>query len=333
MATLKDIAQIAGVNISTVSKALRDSSDINEETKVKIIKIAKELDYNFKAVNRKQADRLGAIGVICPEIISGYYSQIVSKIEEEAKGEGCFCIIGFTNFEADNEKYYLKHFISAGVQGIILISESSDLNNTLSEYREDTSVPLVLIAQNTETKAFDCIKIDDAYGVRLAAEHLIQLGHRNIGYVGDELSNSRLDVFIKVLQEHKIPVNKKWIQVSEERFEKCGYELMSNILKSNDFPSAILGAYDDIAIGAIKAIHDKGLSVPDDISVVGIDNIRSASYCIPELTTVAGAVEEMGKIAVKLLFKKLKDNQYKVIQNVMLSPMLIQRKSSVRKAQ
>jgi LacI family transcriptional regulator len=90
MATLKDIAEIAGVNVSTVSKALRDSSDINEETKQKIMQIAKELDYDFKTVKRKQSDRFGSIGVICPEITSGYYSQIVSRIEEEAKKEGCF---------------------------------------------------------------------------------------------------------------------------------------------------------------------------------------------------------------------------------------------------
>ena len=122
-------------------------------------------------------------------------------------------------------------------------------------------------------------------------------------------------------------VNRKWIQVSEERFEKCGYDLMNNILKNDELPTAILGAYDDIAIGAIKAIHDKGLKVPDDISVIGIDNVRVASYYSPEMTTIAGPVEEMGKIAVKLLFKKVKDEQYKVIQNVMLSPMLIERKS------
>lgn len=331
MATLKDIAEIAGVNVSTVSKALRDSSDINEETKNKITKIANEMGYKFKAVKRKQFEHFGSIGVICPEIVSGYYSQIVSRIEEEAKKERCFCIIGFTNFETENEKYYLKHFIDAGVQGVILISESSELNDILIEYKEDTPIPLVLIAQNTETKDFDCVKIDDAYGVKLAVEHLIQLGHRNIGYIGDELSNSRLEVFTGVMHDNKMEINKKWIQVSKERFEKCGYELMSNILKSKDIPSAILGAYDDIAIGAMKAIHDKGLRVPEDISVVGIDNIRLASYCIPELTTIASSVEEMGKIAVKLLFKKVKDSQYKVIQNVMLSPTLVHRKSTAAK--
>ncbi|NMB96058.1 MAG: LacI family transcriptional regulator [Clostridiaceae bacterium] len=328
MATLKDIAEKAGVNVSTVSKALRDSSDINEDTKLRIVKIAKDLGYKYEVVKRKSnRNELGTIGVICPEITSNYYSQIVSILEEEIKKEGFFCIIGFTNFEKESEKYYLKNLYNAGVQGIIFISESLDLNDTLAEYKKNTSIPLVLIAQNTETKDFDCIKIDDEYGVRLAAEYLIKSGHKDVGYIGDELSNTRLDTLIKVLQENKMKVNRKWIQVSEERFEKCGYDLMNNILKNDELPTAILGAYDDIAIGAIKAIHDKGLKVPDDISVIGIDNVRVASYYSPEMTTIAGPVEEMGKIAVKLLFKKVKDEQYKVIQNVMLSPMLIERKS------
>ncbi len=330
MATLKDIAIKAGVNISTVSKALRDSSDINEDTKIKIAKIAKELNYKSGMIKRKPSNKFGSIGIICPEIISNYYSQIVSKIEEEIKKAGYFCIIGFTNFDIESEKYYLKQLINAGVQGIILISESSELSGILVEYKKDTYIPLVLIAQNTETKDFDCIKIDDAYGVRLAVEYLIQSGHKDIGYVGDYLSNSRLDVFIKVMQENKMKVNKKWMLVSEERFEKCGYNIMNSMLQSDDRPTAIFAAYDDVAIGAIKASHDKGLRVPEDISVTGIDNIRAASYCRPELTTVAGSVEEMGTIAVKLLFKKLKDERYKVVQNVMLSPTLIERKSTTK---
>ena len=102
---------------------------------------------------------------------------------------------------------------------------------------------------------------------------------------------------------------------------------MQNMLKNDELPTAILSAYDDIAIGAIKAIYDKGLNVPGDISVVGIDNVRVASYYYPEITTIAGPIEEMSKIAVKLLFKKVKDSEYKIVQNVKLSPMLIERKS------
>jgi len=129
------------------------------------------------------------------------------------------------------------------------------------------------------------------------------------------------------MQANKIKVNKKWIQVSEERFEKCGYELIGNILKNDELPTAILVVYDDIAIGAIKAIHDKELKVPDDISLVGIDNIRMASYCCPELTSIAGPIEELGKIAVNLLFKKVKEPEYRIVQNIKLTPVFIERKS------
>jgi LacI family transcriptional regulator len=176
MTTLKDIAEIAEVHVSTVSKALRDSSDINEETKLRIIKIAKELNYEYKTSKRKSANGFGIIGVICPEITSNYYAQIISIIEEEIKKQGYFCVIGFTNFEGNNEKYYLNHLTNANVDGIIFLSESSDLEKVLLDYKKNIDSPLVLIAQNTETKDFDCIKIDDDYGVRLAVEHLIQLG-------------------------------------------------------------------------------------------------------------------------------------------------------------
>lgn len=330
MATLKDIAEIAGVHVSTVSKALRDSTDLNEETKQRIVEIAEKLNYKYNLDKKKSIRGLGIIGVICPEIISNYYAQIISVIEQEVKKEEFFCVIGFTNFEKDNESYYLNHLTNANIDGIIFLTESDDLGEVFTDYKRKINIPLVLVAQHTETKDFDCIRIDDDYGVRLAAEHLVDLGHKDIGYIGDELSNSRLNTLMKVMEENKLNINKKWMQVSIERFEKCGYESMNRIIKSGNIPTAVLAAYDGIAVGAIKAILDKNLQVPDDISVVGVDNIRSASYIKPELTTVASPIEEMGRIATKLLFKKIEDDQYKVIQNVKLLPRLIQRKSTKR---
>ncbi len=327
MTTLKDIAKIAGVHVSTVSKALIGSSDINEETRERITKIAIENDYKIDKVRRKSLHNSGIIGVICPEIISNYYAQIINIIEEEIKKEGYLCLISLTSFDLNSERTYLNLMAKANTEGIIFLSESINLEEILLDYKKNINIPLVLIAQNTETKDYDCIKIDDEHGVRLAIEHLIQIGMQDIGYIGDELSDARLNVFIKILEENKLRANKKWIKVHKERFEKCGYDSRSAILKGDEIPSAILAAYDDIAVGVIKAIYDSGRSVPDDISVIGIDNIRSAQYLCPELTTIAGPVEEMGKIAIKLLFKKIKNKEYKVVQNVRLSPNLIIRKS------
>jgi DNA-binding LacI/PurR family transcriptional regulator len=141
------------------------------------------------------------------------------------------------------------------------------------------------------------------------------------------LSSARMEAFVKVLQANNIKINEKWIRVSEERFEKCGYDLLTAMLKENTLPTAIVCAYDNIAIGAIKAINDAGLRVPDDISIIGIDNINVTSYYNPEITSIAGPVEEMAKIAVKLLFKKVDSADYNVVQNVVLPPSLVVRNS------
>jgi DNA-binding LacI/PurR family transcriptional regulator len=334
LATLKDIAKIAGVNVSTVSKALRDASDISEQTKLQIKKIADELGYKYKKSDKPEAyyehaiNNFKTIGIICPEVASNYYTEIINIIAQETRKAGYLCIICFTDFEPENEKHYLKELLNMQVKGIIFISESFEINNILNQYKEHNSTPLVLISPNAVTKDFDCIKIDDEYGIKLSVQHLIEKGHTDIGYIGDELSNPRLEAFLRVMEENKLKINKKWIQVSSERFERCGYETMSNILMSGgSLPTAVLAAYDDIAIGAIRAVNDEGLKVPDDISIIGIDNIRSTVYSNPPLTTVAGPIVEMGKIALKLLFKKINSPKYSVVQNVTLSPELIQRKS------
>lgn len=190
---------------------------------MRVIEIAKQLNYSFKHNEDTQNVNFGLTGVVCPVIKSDYYSQIVSILEEEIKKEGYFTIIGFTNFEHDNEKYYLEQLIKANVSGIIFISESNDLGDVLIKHKSETDIPLVLISQNTETRDFDCIKIDDDYGVRLAVEHLIAAGHKKICYIGDELTTARLNIFSKIMIENSFNVNEEWIQVSNERFDKYGY--------------------------------------------------------------------------------------------------------------
>lgn len=336
MATLKDIAKIAGVNVSTVSKALRGSSDINKQTMQNIKKIADELNYSYEKrepsqIKTQYSNSLNTIGIICPEIISEYYSDIVNTLTKEIRKKGYYCIISFTDFDSENEGRYLKGLLNSNVKGIIFITESLDIDDTLGLIKNNNyTIPLVVIAQNADTKEFDCIKIDDEYGMKLSVEHLLEQGHTNLGYVGDKLSNARMEAFIENLQENKLKVNKKWIRVSEERFEKCGYDLLTAMIKEGDLPTAIVGAYDNIVIGAVKAITDSGRKVPEDISIIGIDNISVTNYYNPEITSVAGPVEEMARIAVKLLFKKIDSSEYDVVQNVVLPPRLITRKS-VRK--
>ena len=329
--TLSDIAKKSGVHMSTVSKALNDSQDLNEETREAIKKIAKELNYvNIRKISKSNANINLNIGVICPEIRSNYYAQLISVIEKNLKQNGYSLVIGFSSFQFDNEVHYLSHFANNGVCGIIFITENDTIDEALKNFNKKFNMPLVLIATESETQEYDCIKIDDSLGVELALEHIIEMGHRNIAYIGDMFTKNRLAVFMSTLKKHNIKSNANLIKVSDKRFEECGYEKMKEMLKSGHVPAAVFAAYDDIAIGAIRAILEQGLRVPEDISIAAIDNVDVAPYLSKNLTTVSYPINEVGNIATEILVRKISDKNYKVIKHISLKPELIIRESTIK---
>ncbi len=325
MPTLKDISLRAGVNVSTVSKALSGKDDISSETALMVRMIAKEMGYESK---KKPRNGLEIIGVICPEIESNYYSQLLSWIERYVKDKGYSLYVGFSDYLESNEIQYIEKFIRTKVDGIIYISENRAIGRTFAKAAKRISIPITAIAQNNESRDFDCIRIDDDYGVRIAVEHMISKGHRNICYIGDNLSDyTRKMAFKKVLQEAGIEIIEEWIYTGSKRFEECGYEGMKKILSQKRHPTAVFAAYDDIAIGAMKAIYEKGLIIPEDISIAAIDDIRISEYLHPGLTTVACPIKEMARIAVSTLMYRIESNEDRPTQSVSLNPELMLRRS------
>lgn len=333
MATLADIAKEANVHITTVSKALNDSTDISDETKKRIKSIADRLNYSYKskhAAGSKAISKANTIGVICPEIKSNYYAQILSTIESKSRDKGYGLIIGFTNFQYENELHYLKLFAKKNIDGIICITEGTDIKKDLKALKEKSNIPTILVATEVKVQECDSIKVDDYLGVSMAMEHLIGLGHRDICYIGDLLSQGRLNTYLEVLEKHGIEIDEDLIKVNDERFEPCGYEGMKEILDNKKLPTAVFAAYDAIAIGAMRAIYERGLSIPEEISVISIDDIETAPYLYRGLTTVSGPISEMANIATKLLFKKVENKDYKVVQHINLQPELIIRESTAK---
>jgi len=324
MPTLKDIANEAGVNISTVSKALADRDDISRETAIRIKSVAKRMGYIHK---KKKSKASKVIGVLCPEIDSNYYSQLLSGIEARAKKAGYSLFVGFTNYSTVDEELYIKRFCEAKVDGILYISENRYMEGVFDEVGRNVKIPVVAIAQNVEIRDFDCIKIDDDYGVRLVTEYIISKGHKDICYIGDELCELRKATFLSVLQEHGIDPVEKWIYSGKERFEQCGYLGMQKILNEKPYPSAVFAAYDDIAIGALKVIYEKGLCVPEDISITAMDNIRISQFLYPGLTTIASPIDEMAGVAVKILINRIESGEMRPTQNIKLNPELVKRDS------
>jgi len=331
MVTLKDIAKRAGVNKSTVSRALSGDGSISEERRNEILRIADELGYvpneTAKVLAGKKAK---TIGIILPEIDCNYYASVVGTIEARLKERGYSLIIGQTGFAFENELHYLKLFIQKKVDGIIFDLYNSDkFIEKFNEIKNLMNIPVVFIECSVNLPDYDVIEIDNSYGVDLAVGHLAKSGHGRIGFISEHLSSRiRFPAYMDALKKYGIPPDKKIIKIGSERLEEGGYLRMKELLEEGDPPGAVFASYDTMAQGALKAIAEHGLKVPQDISIVGFDNIRESAYFSVPLTTVAPPVIEMGEIAVKTLLEKIEKKEQVYVQHISLKPKLVVRNST-----
>ena len=331
MIRLKDIAQKAGVNVSTVSKALNDSKEISSEKKSEIKKIAEELNYRPNLSARALVGKgTNSIGVILPEIRSNYYARMFNYIENDVSGTDYSLIMGTTHFKLENEIKYIQVLSSRGVDGIILVASMNDeIEKTLDSVLKKYKIPFLLIESFIRPRNYDYIMIDNRYGVDLAIDHFYNLGYREIGFISETIADkSRLKGFIEALEKRGLTCRESYLKSGEERFEIGGYLRMMEMLEEPDYPKAIFAAYDHMAIGAIKVIHEKGLRIPEDISIIGFDNIRESEFLIPPLTTVAPPIKEMVDIGMKTFLDKIERKENSIVQHVSLNPELIIRKTT-----
>ena len=326
MAKLKDIAKIAGVSISTVSKVLNGSNEIKGETRNKILQIANDVKYGFKADHVRQSGASKVIGVICPELGSNYYIQLVNSISDYITTAGYCLMLGVTGFDAKKEGLLLKEFTKKGVDGIIFITE----NEKVKQIFENTgqSIPIVMIANETDYENIDYIKIDDSFGVELAVNHLIRLGHKKIAYIGDHLTEGRYTAYRKTMLANGIDTQEKMVIRSALRFEEGGYRAMKELLGGGEVLTAVFAAYDDLAIGAMRASSEAGVNIPDDISIVGFDNVIVAPYLKSGLTTVSNPIKEMADTSVDILLRRINSSDARAVQNIVLKPNLVIRETT-----
>jgi DNA-binding LacI/PurR family transcriptional regulator len=334
MVRLREIATRAGVHVSTVSKALRNSGDLNEQTIKKIRDIASKLDYPIHAAKRpRKSGAARVVGVISPDIASNYYAQLVYSIQQNLAKMRLEVHVAFSNFNMAAELRSLETFLASGVAGIIYVTENCGVEENLRSPKVSSAAsrrrtPLIVVAPHVEVDDFDYIRIDDTLAVTLAVQHLVSLGHRAIAYVGDRLSMDRLKVYKAILRKNGITPKSDLISIRSERFEKCGFQGMKELLSRHVNPTAAFAAYDDVAIGAIKAANSAGMKVPDDLSIVGIDDIQVCAYLSPQLTTVAGPIGELGRICAERISRKIDDREADMVQHITLKPKLVIRGST-----
>lgn len=332
MVTLKDIALKAGVNKSTVSRALSGNGKVSEQTRRKIQKIADELGYMPNETAMVLAGKKAkTVGIIVPEIDSNYYARLVSTIETRLRERGYSLIIGQSSFKYENELHYLKVFIQKKVDGIIFsVYNSKRFVESFSKLKNIINIPIVFIEYVVDLPNYDVISIDEQHGVELAVGHLSKCGYNRIGFISENLSSSiRLPAYISALKKFGIALDERIIKVGSERLDEGGYLRMKELLEEDCPPNAVFASYDDLANGAMKAIAERGLRIPEDISIVGFDNIRESEYFRVPLTTVAPPVIDMGEIGVKTLLEKIEKKDYSFVKHISLKPKLVIRNSTM----
>lgn len=317
---LSTIAKKANVSVSTVSKAFSDSREISEETRENILNIAKELGVYDKYYKGKYNRRI--IAVIAPELKSQLYYAIISELNEIFDRMGCTLSISVYNFDKNIQAELIRYYATFGhSDGIIVIGNPLPVEIEIE-------VPVIVIGN--DNKQFDCVAQDSSEAMNEAIRHLKDNGHRRIGFIGEGLTTAKLSLFREAMFRNCIPVNEEWIITSDERFEAAGYSGMNHLFELAERPTAIVAAYDYIALGIYRSIYEHGYMVPDDVSVIGMDNIDVIRNVHPPMTSIGVNPKELCGVVAALMMKKL-ENRYYRLDEILVFKSKLSIRESVKK--
>jgi len=321
-----EIAKKAGVSPATVSRALRGMHHVNERTRKRIIEAAQVLDYPIRPdlLPQSASTRTNTIGVIAPFISRWYFSQALAGIEQALREAGMDLLLyNFAQVEARQRVFQQKKLVGK-VDGLIVIS----LPPTEKEFDQILGLGIPVSLMGTLHENCSGVSIDDIHGAEMATQHLIDMGHRDIGImVGQnafaynfEVADQRLTGFKKVLEENGIEFNPAW-QITAD-FDSHTSELaMDEFLRQKKLPTAIFCQSDEMAFGAVTSIRKKGLRVPEDISVIGYDDHEYAN--LVGLTTIAQPVQFLGQLAASQIMARIGKPDTAIVQMKVPTSLLI----------
>lgn len=308
--TIKDIARLIGVSHTTVSRALNDSPLINYETKERIKALAQEHGYtpNFNAKSLV-LDRSYNIGLFFSTLNQGtsavFFHETVRGVNSMIKDRYKLIVRGiddYPNYNGITRKNY---------DGILVMSQS-EADNAFIQHLLERDIPHVVLNRQVQGLKSCNIVSDDRQGVFQVMEHLIASGHQDIAIIegrkGFQSSKVRKEGYLQALASHQI-TSRPELQVHGSYDVESGYQAMNTLLKLDNLPTAVFCSNDDMAVGAMKAIGEKGLHVPDDISVVGFDDHAFSGYLSPSLTTVKRPIEQISKLGVAKLIEQIETKQ------------------------
>lgn len=306
--TIKDIAKIAGVSHTTVSRALHNSPLISEETTARIQKIASDLNYHPSFAARSlKTNRSQALGVIVSQIDDPFFSEILQGIDDVAQASGYILFIAASQQDQRRENAIVQTMREHRVDGVILCSPrfTAEQSLQLNSY----NIPIVAINNQAEEEYQYSIYHDDVDGGRQACEHLVSLGHERIGYLGDVSSGrttqERLAGFQQAMHKAGKSIRDEFIHQVQGNSARQGYEATDYFLELAIQPTALICYNDMMAVGVLKRLRQAGMRVPEDISVTGFDNIMVSDFTNPTLTTIDQPKRFLGAEATRMMLEQL----------------------------
>lgn len=334
---MKDIAQDLGLSTVTISKVLRDHPDISEETRKRVLKRMAELNYhpNF-AARALVTGRSWTVGLVVPDLLHPFFAQIAKAVSAGIRAQGYSLIITSSEEDPKLEQQEIEQLLARRVD--VMLIASSQMTVESFQRIEALKIPYILIDRQFAGLAANFVGVDDEAVGRLATDHLIEQGCRRIAHIrGPETSTAlgRLAGFKQALAAHRMTVRPKHIALigisGDDRGEQGGYEATQRLLNSNSRPDGIFCYNDPSALGAMRAILDAGLRIPEDIAVVGCGNVLYSDFLRVPLTSIDQDSAAIGKYAAERALSLVGAKGSLRPTTKLISPRLVVRASSLRK--
>lgn len=330
---LKDIARELGVSVITVSKALRGNTDISEATRQRVLRRMNELDYRPNMAARSLATGHSYfVGLIVPDLLNPFFTELAKSLGNALREQMYGLVLSSSENDPERERGEIRMMQARGVDALLVASCQSTLQGTLGLQNQKT--PFVLLDRPLPHLRADFVGTDDVAGGRLATEHLIGLKRRRLAYIGSpdvSATAERFRGFRDALEAHGIELRDEFVlsnPLISGSSDKEGYDMMQVLLKRRSRPNGVFCHNDIVAIGAMKAVLDAGLSIPKDIAFVGFDNVRFSKYLQIPLTSVDQSVGQLGEVAATVALKLVAGTNEKP-KNILLTPTLVVRQSSI----
>lgn len=328
--TLQDVARIANVSRATAARVVNGNHDIvRPQTRDRVLDVIQQLGYERHAIaGSLRSERTYMIALSIPDITNPFWPDVARGVQDTVGQRGYTVVLMNNDWSAEREHEHLRRMRQKQFDGLI-INPTGTLNEDLLEL----SIPVVLLAAGDAYPDFDTVSTDSAQAGQLAMEHLISLGHRRIALIAGPNRRSKSfthrDTYIRVSQAHGLAVDDDLI-VTTTFTQTGGRAAMESLLTLADPPTAVFAVNDIIALGALQAAHAAGLRVPDELSIIGMDDIFAAASTFPPLTTIAKPKYDIGATAARLLMERINSGETLPARHCLLPSTLEARQSTGR---